>query len=151
VEYTTEEREVVVAKVLAGLADGIPLAELCRGEGMPDRVTVYRWKAEDADLAQRIACAREAGFDAIADECFDIADDGSNDYHERKRQDGSSEEVFNSEHVQRSKLRIDTRLKLLAKWDPKRYGDRTLLGSDPENPLPPGFAVNLVKSGNAPG
>lgn len=44
------------------------------------------------------------------------------------------------------KLRIDTRLKLLAKWDPKRYGDKQLVGSDPDNPLPQGFTVNLVKS-----
>ena len=26
--------------------------------------------------------------------------------------------------IQRAKLRIDTRLKLLSKWDPKRYGDK---------------------------
>ena len=34
---------------------------------------------------------------------------------------------LNGEHVQRSKLRIETRLKLLAKWDPRRYGDRLAL------------------------
>jgi hypothetical protein len=30
--------------------------------------------------------------------------------------------------VQRAKLRIDTRLKLLSKWDPKRYGEKLALG-----------------------
>jgi hypothetical protein len=32
--------------------------------------------------------------------------------------------VPDSEWISRSKLRVETRLKLLAKWDPKRYGDR---------------------------
>ena len=30
----------------------------------------------------------------------------------------------NTEWISRSKLRVETRLKLLAKWDPKRYGDK---------------------------
>ena len=32
---------------------------------------------------------------------------------------------MNAEFVARSRLRVDTRLKLLAKWDPKRYGERS--------------------------
>ena len=43
--------------------------------------------------------------------------------------------MFDSEHVQRSKLRVETRLKLLAKWDPRRYGDRLQLANDPEHPI----------------
>jgi hypothetical protein len=76
------------------------------------------------------------GFDAIAEEALEIADDGSNDWMERRRKDGSTEEVVNSEHVQRSKLRIETRLKLLAKWSPKRYGDKQThsSGGDPDAP-----------------
>ena len=33
------------------------------------------------------------------------------------------------------KLQIETRLKLLAKWNPKKYGERTTLAGDKENPL----------------
>jgi hypothetical protein len=33
------------------------------------------------------------------------------------------------------KLQIETRLKLLAKWNPKKYGDRVQLSGDKENPL----------------
>jgi hypothetical protein len=44
--------------------------------------------------------------------------------------------------------RNDLKLKL-AKWDPKRYGDRQLLGSDPDNPLPAGFQVQFVKGDEA--
>jgi hypothetical protein len=33
------------------------------------------------------------------------------------------------------KLQVETRLKLLAKWDPRRYGDALKLSGDPEAPL----------------
>ena len=33
------------------------------------------------------------------------------------------------------KLQIETRLKLLAKWNPKKYGDRVTMAGDAENPL----------------
>jgi hypothetical protein len=33
------------------------------------------------------------------------------------------------------KLLIETRLKLLAKWNPKKYGDRQILAGDKDNPI----------------
>lgn len=33
-------------------------------------------------------------------------------------------EIPDKEWMLRSKLRVETRLKLLAKWDPKRYGEK---------------------------
>jgi hypothetical protein len=44
-------------------------------------------------------------------------------------------EQLDREHVQRSKLRIETRLKLLAKWNPKKWGDKLELAGDQQNPL----------------
>ena len=63
---------------------------------------------------------RKNGFDAIAMHALAIADDSSNDY---MKDPNTGRRVLDSEHVQRSKLRIHTRMQLLAKWDPKRYGD----------------------------
>lgn len=114
----------VETRIIEGLCDGVPLRELCRQEGMPSWRAVYDWIAADADFASRIAHARDLGYDAIAEDILDIADDGTNDYVQRKRQDGSTDTVIDSEHVQRSKLRIETRLKLLAKWNPKKYGEK---------------------------
>src|SRR5690242_8790475 len=112
----------IVEIVLAGIADGIPLRELARRHGF-GKSTWYDRLAEDEELAGRFARARVEGFDAIAEETLDIADDASNDWMRRERKDEEdSAYVLNGEHVQRSKLRIETRLKLLAKWDPKRYG-----------------------------
>ena len=123
-ERPSKRTPEVEQRIIDGLCDGIPLRELCRQEGMPNWRTVYHWLDADAELAARVARARELGFDAIAEDILDIADDGTNDWVKRKRQDGSVDVVMDSEHVQRSKLRIETRLKLLAKWSPGKYGEK---------------------------
>lgn len=123
-------------EIIDRLSQGEPLAAICRDDHMPSDRTVRRWQEEDEDFAAAIARAREDGFDAIAAGCLEIADDGTNDYMEKKRQDGTSVAVFDAEHVQRSKLRIWTRLQLLAKWDPKRYGEKIQhAGADGDGPI----------------
>jgi hypothetical protein len=42
---------------------------------------------------------------------------------------------YDSAYVQWQKNRVEQRLKLLAKWNPKRYGDRVTMAGDAENPL----------------
>jgi hypothetical protein len=123
-ERATKRTPEVIERIIDGLSNGTPLRELCRQDGMPAWRTVYSWLKADEELAARFAHARELGFDAIAEEALEIADDGTNDWMKRRRQDGTEEEVVNSEHIQRSKLRIETRLKLLAKWSPKKYGEK---------------------------
>jgi hypothetical protein len=51
---------------------------------------------------------------------LNIADDNSRDI----RYSEDDIEITNHDVIQRAKLRIETRLNLLAKWDPKRYGAR---------------------------
>lgn len=99
------------AEIVARLSKGEPLAVICRTEGMPCDDTVRNWADSNQEFGRRIVRAREAGFDAIALECLDIANDKEGE-------------------VQRDKLRVDTRLKLLAKWDPKRYGERLDLNNN---------------------
>lgn len=121
------DREPLIAEICDRLAKGETLASICRDMHMPDRTTVFDWSKADETISQRIARAREAGFDAIAEQCLEIADDGSGDFKPIAAlagEDGNGPKAFDSEHVQRAKLRVETRLKLLAKWDPKRYGDK---------------------------
>lgn len=110
---------------------------------MPGYRTVYDWQAANEQFAASIARAREEGFDVIALDALDILD------QEPERVvttigDDRSESRIDGASVQRAKNRFEGRMKLLAKWDPKRYGDKTLIGSDPENPIPAGFAIRLV-------
>ncbi|TMN24510.1 DNA packaging protein [Pseudoxanthomonas sp. X-1] len=121
----------VVEAIAARLSQGEPMAVICRDEGMPAYRTVKDWMDSRSDVAALIALARVEGFDSLAAECLEIADDSRNDWMERAADGGDEVALqFNGEHVQRSKLRIETRLKLLAKWDPKRYGERLALDHD---------------------
>jgi hypothetical protein len=136
-----ERSTSIEERIIEGLSQGTPLAVLCRELGVGRR-TVYDWRDADEALAARIARAREVGFDAIAEDALAIAD--ATEHDTVKGENG--DERPNTEWITRSRLRVETRLKLLAKWDPKRYGDKTLIGSDPENPLPAGFDVRLLRT-----
>lgn len=117
-------------KICARLAEGEPLAHICRDEDMPAVRTVSGWKEAHPDFKADFARAREDGYDAIAQECLDIADATENDTI-----DTEHGERANTEWISRSKLRVETRLKLLAKWDPKRYGEKLAIGGASD--LPP--------------
>jgi hypothetical protein len=104
----TKQTPEVEERIIEGLTDGVALRVLCRQDGMPSWRTVYDWIKADEDFAARVAYARDLGFEALAEDILDIAD--------------TTPAI--SDHVQRSKMRIDTRLKLLACWSPKRYGNK---------------------------
>lgn len=94
------------------------LRAVCRTEGMPDRGTVMRWVVDDIDgFAAKYARAKDMGIDEFVDETLEIADDGTNDWMKTER--GPQ---LDSEHVQRSKIRIETRRWLAERMAPKRYG-----------------------------
>lgn len=118
--FSDEARANITEKILSRLAEGEPLAVICRDEGMCDPSTWRNWCKDDENLAIAYARAREDGFDAIAIDCLHIADDNRKDV----RYTEDDIEIVNSDVIQRAKLRVETRLKLLAKWDPKRYGER---------------------------
>ena len=129
--------DAIADVICDGLASARSLRSICMDEGMPNQSTVFRWLADEryASFRERYARAREAQADALFDEMLDIADDGSNDWVERKREDGSTDSVIDHEHVQRSKLRIDARKWMAGKLRPKVYGDKMIVGGDEANPI----------------
>ena len=122
-KYTKKLSDEICRKMAVGMS----LREICRAAHMPHATAVRGWVVKDRDgFAQRYeeACRLRAWY--WAEEMIEICDDGSNDYIERKTEDGSFI-VFNNEHVQRSRLRLDTRKWLLSKLLTKTYGDKTTL------------------------
>ena len=133
--------EEIAQAICARIAEGEPLRVICREEGMPSKSQVYNWldpenEAFVPEFVGRFARARKQGFDAIAEGTLEIADDDSRDWEPIKDQDGNIMGIrVDGEHVTRSRLRIETRLKLLAKWDSGRYGDKLAIGGASD--LPP--------------
>ena len=110
--------------ILARLANGESLRQICKTEGMPHESTVRFWTLDDAEFATQYARARSSGLDSIAEEIQEIADETS----------GDSGENANAV-VQRARVRIDARKWLLSKMRPDKYGDRTVLAGDAAAPL----------------
>jgi hypothetical protein len=132
----TAYTEPLAEEICRRLAGGESLRAICRAAHMPDDSTVRAWVLDNREgFSPRYARARELQAEAWADEIIDIADDGSNDWMERNRQDGDAEKVLDHEHVTRSRLRVDTRKWLLAKLKPGTYGERTTVAGDPAAPL----------------
>jgi hypothetical protein len=124
--------------ILDRLSDGEPLAVICRSDVKFPHPTVWRdWCAADPDLAIAYAGARDVGADAIAAECLAIADDATGDVYIETDGAGVDRAKVDGDVIQRAKLRIETRLKLLAKWNPKNYGDKvsTEIGNKPGETL----------------
>lgn len=134
--YTAEAAQEICDR----LSKGEPLAEICRSPGMPATRTVSDWKAEHPEFAADFARARDEGFDAIAADCLRIADETGMDSIETE-----NGERPNAEWIARSRLRVETRLKLLAKWDPKRYGEKLALGGADDLPAFSKIVVEVVK------
>ncbi len=116
----------LAAKICRRLAEGESLRAICADKAMPGISTVMGWlfDGNHNGFSEQYARAREAQAEIRADEIVDIADDDTNDFTADK--DGKL--VANSEHIQRSRLRVDARKWIAAKLLPKRYGDKLDLG-----------------------
>lgn len=98
-------------EAIAWLEQGKTLAEWCRLPGKVERSTVHRWMEKDEAFAQRLARARDKGMEVMLEQCGELADTKPEDNVE----------------VQWRKLQIETRLKLLAIYNPKKYGPKAHL------------------------
>jgi hypothetical protein len=114
----------LVSEICSRIADGQSVREIARDDAMPAMSTIFAWLSKHSEFTEQYARAKEAQAEYLAEEILDIADDGSNDWMERKNKDGSSYTVENGEAMQRSRLRVDARKWLLSKLLPKKYGDK---------------------------
>lgn len=119
----TKFNDKIAADICYRLMEGQTLREICRRDDMPARSSVHKWLAENPSFSDQYAQAREFQADYLFEEMFEIADDASNDYMVRQGEE-DGEVSLNPEHVQRSRLRIDTRKWALARMAPKKYGEK---------------------------
>jgi len=115
--------EEYLPEIHAWIESGKTLRSYCRQEGKPSYGTVYDWLERDAEQNSRFARARDLGEAQILQECLEIADNTQIGEIVTSKPDGSTE-VKSADMIEHRKLRIETRLKLLAKWNPKKYGEK---------------------------
>jgi len=127
--------EEIADEICDRLAEGETLRQICRDERMPAWRTVYDWKEANPEFAARFARAREIGFDAIAEDSLSLLE-------EKPERTGTQfGDKVDPGYVAWQKNRAEQRLKLLAKWSPKKYGDKVALTDGDGKPLQGGAPV----------
>jgi hypothetical protein len=114
---TREDRPEQIKALLVWVAEGQSVRSYCQKPGTPCVQAFYNWRDSDLVFAQQLRHAQATGCDVIAQECLQIADDATD------------------ENVRVARLRIHTRLQLLARWAPAVYGDKIQISGDGVNPI----------------
>ena len=99
--YNEEIHQTIIERLMQGRS----LLSICRDEDVPSHATVLRWRKKYPDFDEAIPRAREEGTHALADQCLEIADNSDLDPQDRR-------------------VKIDTRLRLIGKWNARNYGDK---------------------------
>ena len=123
--------------ILRRVMNGESVRAICRDDDMPCTSTVMNWLASDPDFRTAYSLAKQLLAETLAEEILEISDDTSGDWIECE-----NGKELDREHVQRSKLRVDSRKWLAGKLAPKRYGDASTLkvggfdsGRESANPI----------------
>ena len=120
-------QDEIIDWIEKGVFNGMTVSAMLRADDrFPDRSVWYLWRTgpRAKEIDNRIARAREEGFDEWADECFRIAYDAFRDITMVPDKHGKMWPKVDGENIQRSRLKIDTILKLLSFLDPVKYGNR---------------------------
>lgn len=115
-----------IDEMLERMGQGETLTGISSDARMPSMASMMRWEEVQDDLGARITQARARGWTARAEKAVVAAQ--------------------TSEDAPLGRLAFDAERWFLGKMYPKKFGDKTLVGSDPDNPLPEGFCVTLVKA-----
>ena len=125
-KYTPELAQEICDRI----SRGEPLLQICKDDRMPERRTVYDWLERIDGLSAQFARAREEGCDAMAEQSLAIMDGEPLAVF-----DEAGNKRYDSGSIAWNKNRAEHRLKLLACWNPAKYGSKVAVGGDPGNPV----------------
>jgi hypothetical protein len=115
----------IAEQLLAELATGRTIEEICSEPDMPGMTSVYGWIRHDHDgFRVRYWEARQIACYAWLEQMPGIVDDRRNDWIAQRNEDGSTDTILDPDRVNRAKLRIKTRWRMLKIMAPKAFGHR---------------------------
>ena len=124
----TEKVDPIEAtKICEWIAHGKTLREYCRKKGSVQWRTIYKWLDKDEEFRSAFARARDTGCEILFEECLELIDTppvmcGS-----------EGNERIDPAFINWQKNRVETRFKMLSKFNPKRFGDK--LGVDAQGDI----------------
>jgi hypothetical protein len=124
-DYTPELAERI-CEVISESDRG--LKTICkRNPDFPNKSTIMRWLTELPEFKDQYARAKELQAEFIADQILEIADNSEDDI----RTDDNGKQYVDHDHINRSRLRVESRKWVASKLLPKKYGDKTTLDVNP--------------------
>lgn len=121
----TDYTEELGSTICARFAEGESMWSVARDEGMPSTTTMFTWLRIHEEFLAQYEISKAECADMYAEEIIEIADDSANDYVDVTDENGATGATrLNTEHVQRSRLRIDSRKWVASKLKPKKYGEK---------------------------
>ena len=91
-------------------AGGKALSEIVAADDMPaEQAQILEWAGDYPEFAAMLQAAQASYLSVLADECIKIANESKDDPNDEKA-------------IQRAKLLIDTRMKIIEKLAPDKYG-----------------------------
>jgi hypothetical protein len=116
---------IIVQEILDWIEDGRTLREFCRQPGKPTFKTVYRWMEKAEEFRTRFVRARDVGEDAIAQDTLHLIDQQP----DRIVSDSGMSKI-DPGWVQYQRNRVEQRMKLLAVWNPRKFGAKVDLTTE---------------------
>lgn len=110
----TDYTQDLAAEFCARIARGESVRKVCEADDMPSRTTVFNWLHEHSEFVDQYTRAKEDSAEAMAEEIMEIVDDAKEDKNA----------------LMKAKLRADTRMWLMTKMKPKKYGPKVDVTSD---------------------
>lgn len=122
--YSPELAKTICDRII----DGESLRAMCAEEGMPNISTIFLWLSDrdKGGFLDMYSQAKKLQADTFMEDALQIADHTERDSIIGKNGDI----IINGEWVARSRLRIETRMKIAAKLAPRKYGEKSIVESE---------------------
>jgi hypothetical protein len=139
-KYSKDEKSEIIKKICDNVVTNEKSFNEAISESSINRMSFYRWIADDEELAKCYNYAREVRSDVLFEEIIKISD--TIEIGEEITEKSTGIERKLGDMTNHRRLRIDARKWVVSKMNPKKYGDKmTLDGNLTVNPF-----LNLMQS-----
>ena len=120
--YSKKQIEETFDSILEDIEHGYPLRTVLKNGGNPSSQTFYKWIDVDENKSKRYARACAVRADLIFDEMLVISDTPLSGVTTKTTEKGV--EIMEGDMLGHRRLQVDTRKWVLARLEPKKYGDK---------------------------
>lgn len=121
--WTTDIEE----EILDAFAEGALLTNLLAPK-VPGMPTLKQWAAHERDYPEfrkKVEISQELWARVKWEECLRYSDNTEDDWHPRLRRNGETIMDVNGEAIQRSRLKVETRMRIVERMFPEKYGSKS--------------------------